>query len=302
MYSALPRTGARMASENNRTQALFDKLRRIARPAPSAKPDSVHQLRTTIRRVETLLAAASKAPGRKERKLLKALSRLRRRAGKVRDLDVQIEALGSLRLESTARDRATVMAFLEKARAHREKKLLEVLEDEAEVGLQKRLHAISLRLQSESPKPAAGAEKRFVAAALEKFAAVVKQRGTLSEANLHNFRMDCKRVRYLAEMAGETPEAAAVTALLRRIQDAIGVWHDWLTLTATAEEVLSGSGQVPLLSALRANVRSRYLEAVRITADAKQELLAKHESVPAQPPVPIAPAVPAMPALRAATA
>jgi len=302
MYSAVPRKGALMASEDNRAQALFDKLRRLTRPAPSAKPDSVHQLRTTIRRIETLLTTASDAAGRKQRKLMKALARLRRRAGKVRDLDVQIEALGSLRLESSARDRATVMAFLEKARGRREKKLLETLEDEADDGLQKRLHSISIRLQHESAKPATGAEKRLVAAALEKFAAVVKQRGTLSEANLHNFRMDCKRVRYLAEMAGETPEAAAVTALLRRIQDAIGVWHDWLTLTATAEEVLSGSGQVPLLSALRANVRSRYLEAVRITADAKQELLAKHESVPAQPPVPIAPAVPAMPALRAATA
>jgi len=302
MYSALPRTGARMASENNRTQALFDKLRRITRPASSAKPDSVHQLRTTVRRVETMLAATSQAPGRKERKLLKALARLRRRAGKVRDLDVQIEALGSLRLESIARDRAAVMAFLEKARARREKKLLAALEDEAEDGLQKRLHSISIRLQSGAPKPAPGAEKRFVSAALDKFAAMVKQRGALSEANLHNFRMDCKRVRYLAEMAGETPEVAAVTALLKRIQDAIGVWHDWLTLTATAEVVLSGSGQVPLLSALRANVRSRYLEALRITADAKKELLAKQEAEQAHQPIPAAPAVPAMPAVRAATA
>lgn len=267
-----------MASDQNRTQALFRKLQRISRPSSSAKPESVHQLRTTIRRLETLLATTSAEPGRKERRLFKSLARLRRRAGKVRDFDVQIEALGSLRLESSARDRAKVLAFLEKARARREKKLLAALESEAEDGLQKRLKLVSTRLQQESPKPPAGAEKRFLAAALAKFAAVVKQRSPLSEANLHNFRMDCKRARYLAEMAGEGADVAAVIAQLRRIQDAIGVWHDWLTLTATAESVLSHAGQVPLLSALRANVRSRYLEALRITADAKKTLLAKYES------------------------
>jgi CHAD domain-containing protein len=267
-----------MASDHSRTQALFHRLQRISRPSSSVKPEAVHQLRTTIRRLETLLATTSAAPGRKERKLLKDLARLRRRAGKVRDLDVQIEALSSLRLESSARARAKLMAFLEKARARREKKLLAALESEADDGLQQRLKLVFARLQQESPKPAAGAEKRFLAAALAKFAAVVKERLPLSEANLHNFRMECKRVRYLAEMAGEGPAVAAVTEPLKRIQDAIGVWHDWLTLTATAESVLSHEGQVPLLSALRANVRSRYLEALRITADAKRALLAKQET------------------------
>ena len=101
-----------MAPDSNRTQALFDKLLRISRRSSGAKPETVHQLRTTIRRVETLLATTLPALGRKEQKLLKQLDRLRRRAGKVRDLDVQIQALRSLRLESITRDRARVMAFL----------------------------------------------------------------------------------------------------------------------------------------------------------------------------------------------
>lgn len=294
-----------MAPDSNRTQALFDRLRRISQLSSSAKPETVHQLRTTVRRVETLLATTWPTSGRKEQKLLKQLDRLRRRAGKVRDLDVQIEALGSLRLESITRDRARVMAFLEKARAKREGRLLGAFQDEVDGGLHKRLRRTSARLQQESPRPAHAdaTEARFLAAALDKFAALVKQRPTLSEGNLHDFRMDCKRVRYLAEMAGEGPKVSAVIEQLKRIQDSIGAWHDWLTLTATAESVLSRSGQVPLLSALRASTRSKYLEALRITADAKRVLLEMRESQrQGGKPVSRAAQVAATPAARAATA
>lgn len=294
-----------MAPDSRRTQALFDKLQRISGLSSSAKPETVHQLRTTIRRVETLLATTWPTAGRKEQKLLKQLNQLRRRAGKVRDLDVQIEALDSLRLESITRDRARVMSFLEKARAKREKKLRKAFQDEVDAGLHKRLKRTATRLQQESRKAAQpeAAEDRFLAAALDKFAAVVKQRPTLSEGNLHDFRMDCKRVRYLAEMASEGPRVAAVIEQSKRIQDSIGAWHDWLTLTATAESVLSRSGQVPLLSALRASTRSKYLEALRITADAKRALLEMREAQhKARKPVSRSVPVAATPAARAATA
>ena len=294
-----------MAPDSNRNQALFDKLLRISRLSSGAKPEAVHQLRTTIRRVETLLATTLPTLGRKEQKLLKQLDRLRRRAGKVRDLDVQIQALGSLRLESITRDRARVMAFLEKARAKRGSKLLRAFQNEVDGGLQRRLKRTAARLQREFPKPAqpGSDEQHFLVAALDKFAALVKQHPALSEGNLHDFRMGCKRVRYLAEMAGEGPGVAAVMEPLRRIQDAIGVWHDWLTLTATAESVLTSSGQAPLISALRASTRSKYLEALRITADAKRALLELSESRHTRgKPVSRSAPVAASPATRAATA
>jgi len=291
-----------MAPDSNRTQALFDRLLRISRRSSGTRPETVHQLRTTIRRVETLLATTLPAPGRKEERLLKQLDRLRRRAGKVRDLDVQIQALGSVGLESVTRDRARVLAFLEKARAKREGRLLRGFQKEADRGLQKRLKRVSARLQQEPREPGAS-EQGFLAAALDKFAVAVKQYPTLSEANLHAFRMASKRVRYLAEMAGEGPGVAALIEPLKRIQDAIGAWHDWVTLIATAESVLKPSGQVPLLSALRASTRSKYLEAMRITADAKRELLELRVSrrEPSKPAARSAP-VAASPAARAATA
>ena len=96
---------------------------------------------------------------------------------------------------------------------------------------------------------------------------------------------------------------AAVIEQLRRIQDAIGTWHDWLTLTGTAESILSRSGQVSLFSALRASTRSKYLEALRITADAQRTLLELRESSrQAGKPVSRSTAVTASSETRAATA
>jgi CHAD domain-containing protein len=270
-----------MASNQNRTQALFEKLQQISRLSSGAGPEVVHQLRTTIRRIETVVGARPE-PGRNEKKLLKQLRRLRRRAGKVRDLDVQIEALRSLGLEGITRDRARVVSFLQQARAKQERKLQRSFQDEADSGLRKRLRRASDHLQQELPKPAElqPAQGRLLSAALDKFAAAVKRRPTLTEENLHAFRIDCKRARYLAEMAGEGPGVTEVIEQLKGIQDSIGAWHDWLTATATARSVLSPAGQLPLLSALRTGTRAKYLEALRITAGAKRILLEMREAKP----------------------
>jgi len=268
-----------MTSNQNRTQALFEKLQQVSRLSSGARPEVVHQLRTTIRRIETVVGARPE-PGRNEKKLLKQLRRLRRRAGKVRDLDVQIEALRSLGLEGITRDRARVVSFLQQARAKQERKLQRSFQDEADSGLRKRLRRASTSLQQELPKPAElqPAQRRLLSAALDKFAAAVKRRPTLTEENLHAFRIDCKRARYLAEMAGEGPGVTEAIAQLKGIQDSIGAWHDWLTATATAKSVLPPTGQVPLLSALRTGTRAKYLEALRITAGAKRTLLEMREA------------------------
>jgi CHAD domain-containing protein len=291
MYAALPRKSVTMAPESSRNQALFSKLLRLARTSARVEPERVHQLRTTIRRVETIFATAGPAVGRKERKLLKQLARLRRRAGKIRDLDVQIEALQGLRLDSIARERARVMDVLRKGRTRREKKFLQSMESELELGLAKRLQRTQKR-SAESPRglPKQATEERWLNAALDQFEEVVKQYPTFSENNLHEFRMASKRVRYLAEMAGEGPKVAALIEPLKRIQASIGNWHDWVTLTGTAERILLRPGQVALLSALRAGTRSKYLEALRITADAKRTLLSLRVSQP-KLPRPVSPQV-----------
>ncbi len=77
-----------------RCQLVFQKLERdVLKLVSSPEAKSVHSFRTTTRRVETLLEELIPERDRNQKKLLKALGRIRKRAGKIRDLDVQLAAL-----------------------------------------------------------------------------------------------------------------------------------------------------------------------------------------------------------------
>jgi len=273
-----------MTPEKSRTQSLFRKLQRLPKKV-SAKPDAdnVHELRTTIRRVETLLDVTSNGAGRKARKLKKRMDRVRRRAGKVRDLDVQIAALKDLKIESVHDERQRVLQALRRARAKREGKLLQLLKEETDSGLLKHLSrtadhvstngtAAAAKISAVKPDPAA-----VVAHALETFSDAVERHGELTEQNLHAFRLACKRVRYVAEMAGDDPHAERIINRLKRVQDAVGEWHDWVTLEATAVKVLATESS-PLISAVRTRTRSKFLNALRIANEAKRNLLASRDA------------------------
>jgi CHAD domain-containing protein len=230
----------------------------------------VHQLRTTIRRIETLMAArkADDLPGTK--KLLKQLTRLRRRAGRVRDIDVQLDALRSITLDGSRRDITALTRHLERVHAKRERKLAASVEDELSKGLTRRLKRAMIVVGS--GKHAIDPKKDFTRTALRRFERLVRRYPHLDEANLHQFRLRCKRVRYLAELDGDTARSQAVIKELKRIQDSIGQWHDWVALTEVAEQVLEDSNS-PLLSALRTQRRSKFIGALRTTHEVKQKLV-----------------------------
>ena len=180
------------------------------------------------------------------------------------------EALREIRLEGAAGDKARVMRRLQKLHKKRQKRLIAAAEGALAGGLPARLKGTMCDLLShpETLVP----RKDYVAAALTKFAKLARRHPPLNEDTLHGFRMACKRVRYLAEMSGETPAAEQVVSQLKRIQDAIGEWHDAVTLIETAETVISRP-HAPLLTILRTRVRSKFLQALRITAEAKAALL-----------------------------
>ncbi len=295
-----------MQASQSRTQSLFRKLQKLPTKIISEpKAEAVHELRTTIRRVETLVSHTWGEPSRKERKLLKQLDRIRKRAGKVRDLDVQIAALSSLKLESIGRDKARVMRALEKSRNKREQKLAKVLEAELANSLPKRLARVRERLLAASAR--ASQPRRpgspYVAGALEKFAVLVQQHPKLDEQNLHAFRMTCKRVRYEAEMGETEPNARRVIDQLKRIQDAVGEWHDWVTLSESAEKALARRPGSPLIPLLRTHTHAKFLQALEVAAAARTVLLALRAASPARKaPGSVAPQVSPETAAQAASA
>jgi CHAD domain-containing protein len=79
-------------------------------------------------------------------------------------------------------------------------------------------------------------------------------------------------LRYLAETAAPHPVATTMVAQLKQVQDAIGTWHDWLTLTARAEQVLGDVPSDPLLAAMRARIERQLEKALAVTARAGRRL------------------------------
>jgi CHAD domain-containing protein len=69
---------------------------------------------------------------------------------------------------------------------------------------------------------------------LKEFAAVAADFPTFDEENLHDFRKRIKKVRYVAEICGGDPECARIAAQMKKLQSAIGDWHDWQVLARTA--------------------------------------------------------------------
>lgn len=261
-----------MSVDQKRNQSLFRKLSQLARKLTSdPEPEHVHQFRTTSRRMETLFKEVVAEPDRNERKLLKQLAKVRKRAGRVRDLDVQIAALRTLKIGRDGDEKRTLLSALAADRARCAKKLAALFDKDGLRDLRKRLRraAKDSQLYNNKVEPAAKA--------LRMFAQLAGEQGEATEAVLHQYRLRCKRIRYLAEMEGKQPMAQAVVQQLKAIQDAVGEWHDWDILTARAEALFVKVPSAPIITALRAVRHTKLVEALHITQAAKTRLLEMHQ-------------------------
>ena len=78
-----------MALDVDRLQKPVRQLRKFIKKMPRRPtPDQVHDLRTNTRRIEASMEALALDSKRQGQRLLKYLARVRKRAGKVRDMDV----------------------------------------------------------------------------------------------------------------------------------------------------------------------------------------------------------------------
>src|SRR5579863_3149192 len=139
------KNGLTVTPEQKQGRLVFARMSRFTgRLAKDTKTDDVHRFRTNSRRVEALVAELVPENGNKK-KLLKLLSKLRKRAGRVRDLDVQIGFLKNLRVPDRQNHRAQLLELLAEEHGRRSKKLAKSFDVETVRELRKRLR----RAQSE---------------------------------------------------------------------------------------------------------------------------------------------------------
>jgi CHAD domain-containing protein len=219
---------------------------------PKARP--VHRLRTTTRRIEAQLAmleTLAKLPDRRraERKARRMLKKIRRAAGAVRDIDVQLDLIDSIVPEDTPRSM--------KSNAGKLRKELEAERDDHSIELvkilQRRQSDLVLALEDllEALKPVESlslSATELVSLAERWFTENTPpepRKGAEDPDYLHSIRKAAKLTRYIAENApkrAKRPRRLAES--FERLQQSGGEWHDWLVLSEIAEDKLGGSSPV----------------------------------------------------------
>lgn len=248
---------------------IFRKLnRQLSKLAARPSPESVHKFRTSSRRVEVLLTDLAEKRSGNDKKLLKLLGRLRKKAGRVRDLDVQCSALRSLKIPQEPGRKAQLMRTVGEERAKREKKLAKALDKKVVAEVRKRLKRTASRFEiPENADP--------LLLAVQKLNQLEVDQGAVTEKTLHQFRIAGKRARYIVELAGKSAEAARLIAQLNHMQDVIGDWHDWLQLSQRAEKLFGGVQDSALVSALRNVTRAKFRQAVNTLTETRTALQGK---------------------------
>ncbi len=99
-----------------------------------------------------------------------------------------------------------------------------------------------------------------------RFRAVRADFSTFDEENLHEFRKRIKTVRYLAEIhVGADRACAQIATWMKKVQSAIGEWHDWQEL---GREALHGRhAKIKPLAELLHTVAAESFEAALSTVD-----------------------------------
>lgn len=208
--------------------------------AARPKAKNVHHLRTTTRRIEAEMELLTLLPGMGEQskagqESVQRLGKLRRTAGKVRDLDVQRKLTQSGE-GSQSKDARQLRKALKQRRGDREEELLREIEKQRNK-LSKSLEALLDALDAAKP-PALSTERlaRLVCRWYTHNSPATAE-GT---EQMHAVRKAAKMARYMAE-SGADGKGSRLARTFEEVQQAGGRWHDWLTLAEVAREELGDS-------------------------------------------------------------
>jgi len=254
--------GSTVTPEQKQGRLVFARMSRyIGRLSKGSMSEDVHRFRTNGRRVEALITELLPATGN-QKKLLKLLSKLRKRAGRVRDLDVELAFLKNLRIPDRQNHRTQLLEILTEEHHRRSRKLAKKFDADRIRELRKRLRRAQAEIKLEGIEPLKLAFKRLPKPG----------EAPMTEKNLHAFRIAAKHARYLAELSPDSSEAKAFVEELKRAQDEVGEWHDVLKLQQRAERLFGTVRDSALVAALQNISRARFRRAVNAMTTAVASL------------------------------
>jgi CHAD domain-containing protein len=114
-----------MALDRDQLRKSVGKLRQFLKKQKSMTPEKIHQFRTQARRFEASVKALGSSTRDNEERLLRDLARLRKQAGRIRDMDVFTGWALTIRPEGEQDCAVQLLEHLGAERYKRAKKMLQ---------------------------------------------------------------------------------------------------------------------------------------------------------------------------------
>jgi CHAD domain-containing protein len=248
MNSPQPAAGAQPHNLRDRVAVWRELLEQCGRK-PTRK--RVHALRVVTLRIQAEVEyEVSELPQASHQaqamlRFGKQAEKLRGALGSVRELDVWIAKLGRLR-GSLGKPAAYIPRSTQECIRQIERLEARLMKKRRVAG-QKLITQIAKRrwdllgasddIEELASDGAAATDGGAAGMILKQFEGVVVEFPAFNEENLHEFRKRIKKVRYLAEIRQNAePLCAQIVAVIKKLQTAIGEWHDWQILAQTSHE------------------------------------------------------------------
>jgi len=271
-----------MAEELERARKAVRELSRILKSLPmDPGTKGVHELRTTTRRVEAIVAALPQLVGKESRSLLKSIEPIRKAAGGVREMDVMIGNARKLARHVAGDPLTRLVEQLQIARQQNAGELRRVLGRRRAAARQNLKEYSSLiRTTAAHTKKAASANglpahsHDGIHSAAGDVVRELSAWPPLTADNIHAFRLKVKELRYILQLSADADSGLAEA--LGEVQRRIGDWHDWHQLHEIASEILSSERDGALLMRIRETSSRKLRQALA----AANKLRGKYLSMP----------------------
>jgi CHAD domain-containing protein len=181
-----------------------------------------------------------------ERRLLGKLAKLRKRAGKVRDLDVLTGYVADLNVSGEGECLIQLLEYLGSEHGRRNQRLYSYAAKHGE-SLRRRLKRTASHLEtSQEDVPALRMEPGDRMLSELRLQQELTGPTRLTKNNLHPYRLRVKELRYMLQMEKD-PADRELIETLGQVKDAIGEWHDWLQLQTIACDNLPHGSKCKLI-------------------------------------------------------
>jgi CHAD domain-containing protein len=207
----------------------------------------------------------------------------------VRDFDVLTDYASGIHHDSSERECSVRLLEYLGAQRDRQARKFHDLHKLHVSSLHKGLKRTALKIEKIFPPKGDGRRNGELISATAASSALtllseLREPSQLRKSNLHEYRLKVKELRNLLQMAANADQQAFVDRLAE-IKDAIGEWHDWQVLIATANQTLDHGRNCRLVDKLRKRVDLKYREALRLCQGMRRQYLhmTKHQGKDSSP-------------------